>query len=406
MNNYDRNFIYAAFFFLSAAGFFLSSYFLQLNLSHNAILFWNRFMFAMTFTFFYTFPHFVYSLFDRKFARTFSLIIGITALALVILTFFTNLLITERIINFNGVLRPAKTELLYIVLFAELIFSVYIFFEAPKKNVKINRENLVNTKPMIVGSILAFALGAIDITGTLLNKPLLFNIHDPLVFGLFAIIVTYAWSFLSQYSLIFTSLNKSKEEIEKLVMKQKKNVVEFVQLIAKTLDAKDEYTAGHSLRVSDYAVKIAQELNLSEQDIEILRQACLLHDIGKIGIPDGILNKKGPLNNKEKRYIENHPILGKKILSNVSEFQPILDIVYAHHERVDGKGYPNGLIKDKIPLLARIIAVADTFDAMTSKRPYREAKTKEEAIREIISIKDKQLDGEIVDVFLRIANEG
>lgn len=363
-------------------------------------------MFASIFTLIFTFPHFMYEMFNKKYTRNFSLITGIVALALIILIFSTDLLITERIINFRGALRPAKTELLYTIVFSIIFFFAYIFLGTIKILQSNRSTELISVSPMIFGSIFALIVGFIDILGTLLNKPLLFNIQDPFIFGLFVIIATFAWSFLSQYSMVFASLNKSKEEIEKLIMKQNTSIIEFVKLIAKTLDAKDEYTAGHSLRVLDYAVKIAQELNLPEQDIEILKQACLLHDIGKIGIPDGVLNKKGALNNEEKRYIKNHPILGKKILSNVSEFKPILDIVYAHHERVDGKGYPQGLDKEKIPLLARIIAVADTFDAMISERPYRAAKTKEEAIREIISIKNKQLDGELVDLFLRLVNEG
>lgn len=361
-------------------------------------------MFASIFTLIFTFPHFMYEMFSRKYTRSFSLITGLVTLMLILLTFSTDLLITEQIISFRGALRPEKTALLYTIAFVIIIFLTYIFFDVIK-TARNNRIKLINISPMIIGTIFALILGTIDIIGTSLNKTLIFNIHDPFILGLFIITVTFAWSFLSQYSLIFASLNKSKEEIEKLIMKQNRNIVEFVQLIAQTLDAKDEYTAGHSLRVLDYAVKIARELNLPEQDIEILKQACLLHDIGKIGIPDGVLNKKGILSSKDKKYIKNHPILGKKILSNMSEFKPILDIIYAHHERVDGKGYPQGLSKEKIPLLARIIAVADTFDAMTSERPYRAAKTKEQAINEILSVKDTQLDGQVVDLFLRIINE-
>jgi len=176
--------------------------------------------------------------------------------------------------------------------------------------------------------------------------------------------------------------------------------VEFVQLIAKTLDAKDHYTAGHSLRVMDYAVRIAKTLDIPECEIELLKQACLLHDIGKISIPDGILNKKKPLTKKERDYILRHPVIGKKILSTFSEFKGILDIIYAHHERIDGKGSPDGVAREQIPLLARILAVADTYDAMRSERPYRSAKTKESAIDELNKIKGSQLDEEIVDKFI------
>ena len=177
--------------------------------------------------------------------------------------------------------------------------------------------------------------------------------------------------------------------------------MEFIQLIAKTLDAKDQYTAGHSLRVMDYAVRIANTLDLPNREIEMLKQACLLHDIGKISIPESILNKEKPLTKEERDYIMKHPEIGKKILSTVSEFKDILDIIYTHHERIDGKGYPDGITDQSIPLLARILAVADTYDAMRSERPYRRARTKKAAIDELNKIKGSQLDEEIVDTFIQ-----
>jgi len=210
------------------------------------------------------------------------------------------------------------------------------------------------------------------------------------------------WTFLSQYTWAFTNLTKSQEEIEKLVEKSNRKLVEksnrdfleFVHLIAKTLEAKDHYTAGHSLRVMDYATKIAQALNLPDKEIELLKQACLLHDIGKISIPDGILNKKKNLTKKEREHILKHPIIGKNILSTVSEFKEILDIIYA-------KGYPDGKTKDEIPLLARILAVADTYDAMRSERPYRRAKSKKQALKELQLARGSQLDEEVVDIFIK-----
>ncbi len=361
-------------------------------------------MFACVFSFFSAFPHFVYDLIDKKYSRKFTIAVGTIAVILIILTLFTDLLVTSKITEFSGFYRPQKTIYLYVLVFFLDLYATYIFLEILRYERAVKQKS-INTRPMIVGIFLAIFVGLLDILGTFLNKPLILNLHDPFVFGIFFIMVTFAWSFLSQYSLLFASLNKSKAEIEKLIAKSNKNFMEFVQLIAKTLDAKDEYTAGHSLRVLDCAVKIAKELNLPEKDIEILKQACLLHDIGKIGIPDGILNKKGALTEKEKNYIRNHPIIGKKILATVSEFEPIIEIVYAHHERVDGKGYPAGIVKEQIPLLARIIAVADTFDALTSERPYRKAMKKENAIEELCAVKNSQLDGEIVDIFLKIIKE-
>ncbi|MGB9721937.1 MAG: HD-GYP domain-containing protein [bacterium] len=402
-NQFDKKFLYAGLFFLLGAGFLLSSYNMDIALSGRNNVFWNKLMFACIFAYFFVFPHFVYDTIDKKYSRTFSLVTGSLSVVAIILIFSTNLLIKNELTSFNGASRPIKTNLTYFLLLLLTIFASYVFIDLIRF-FRRNKPKMIDIRPMIAGIILAVVIGLIDIVGTFINRPLILEIRDPFIFGIVIIMLTFAWSFLSQYSMVFASLNRSKEEIEKLIAKSNKNFIEFVQLIAKTLDVKDEYTADHSLRVLDYAMKIANELNLSETDKEILKQACLLHDIGKLGIPDGILNKKGPLSEKEKRYIRNHPILGKKILGTMSEFKPILDIVYSHHERVDGNGYPEGLDRDKIPLLARIIAVADTFDAMISERPYRKAKSKETAIKELITVKDTQLDGEIVELFLKVVN--
>jgi len=358
-------------------------------------------MFACIFAYFFVFPQFVYNTIGKGYTKIFCWVTGLFSIIIIILTLSTDLFVKNELISFAGINRPVKSNITYLLLFFLAIWATYVFIDTIVYYRK-NKPKLIDIRPMIAGIIFAVLLGLIDITGTFLNRTLILQIRDPFIFGIFIIMLTFAWSFLSQYAMVFASLNKSKEEIEKLIAKSNKNFIEFVQLIAKTLDAKDEYTAGHSLRVLDYAMKIAEKLQLPESDKEILKQACLLHDIGKIGIPDGILNKKGALSGKEKMYIINHPILGKKILGTVSEFKPILDIVYAHHERVDGKGYPEGLNRDKIPLLARIIAVADTYDAMVSERPYRKAKSKQEAIAELENVKDTQLDGEIVDLFLEI----
>jgi putative nucleotidyltransferase with HDIG domain len=212
--------------------------------------------------------------------------------------------------------------------------------------------------------------------------------------------LSFAETFFTQFSWVFTAFTRSEREIEKLIEKSSKNFLEFVQLIARTLDAKDHYTAGHSLRVMNYALQIAHSLDLPKEEVEMLKQACLLHDIGKIGIPDGILNKRSPLSEKEREHIIRHPVVGQQILSAVADFQGILRIIQTHHERIDGRGYPEGLTRDEIPLLARILAVADTYDAIISERPYRKAKTKQDAITELKNVRDLQLDGTIVDKFI------
>ena len=180
----------------------------------------------------------------------------------------------------------------------------------------------------------------------------------------------------------------------------RQNHLETINVVRQMVDAKDFYTRGHSDRVSFYAVKIAQAMKKSEAYIERLKVAGLFHDIGKIGIPDGILQKPGKLTEEEYAQIKQHPVLGGKILKSISSFHDILPFVEAHHERFDGFGYPYGLSGCDIPEEARIIGVADAFDAMTSKRTYRDNLSLPEAIAELKRGKNTQFDGEIVDVFL------
>ena len=140
----------------------------------------------------------------------------------------------------------------------------------------------------------------------------------------------------------------------------------FASALVATLDARDQYTAGHSAAVADYARDIAARMGLSPREQEVAHLAGLVHDIGKVGLPVGLLEKRGPLSLSERRQMEQHVVIGERILARVEDYSEIAAIVRHHHERVDGNGYPDGLRGDEIPLLARIIAVADAYDAMTS----------------------------------------
>jgi putative nucleotidyltransferase with HDIG domain len=145
----------------------------------------------------------------------------------------------------------------------------------------------------------------------------------------------------------------------------------FATALVTTLDARDRYTAGHSALVAEYAREIAKRLGLSGDEQQLAHLCGLVHDIGKIGLPPGLLEKPGPLSLEERRQMEQHPVIGERILDKVDDYAEIALIVRHHHERIDGQGYPDGLAGDAIPLLSRIIAVADAYDAMTSDRPYR-----------------------------------
>jgi len=175
---------------------------------------------------------------------------------------------------------------------------------------------------------------------------------------------------------------------------------EMVMALSSALDARDKYTAGHSKRVMEYAVGIAKHLELPKKDIDRLKISALLHDIGKVGIPDAVLHKESKISDKEFAIIKKHPGIGANILETIGAFKDLVPIVYHHHERFDGMGYPQGIYGEQIPLYARIIAVADSFDAMTSTRPYRKALPIETALLEIELNGGKQFDPSISDVFL------
>jgi putative nucleotidyltransferase with HDIG domain len=174
-----------------------------------------------------------------------------------------------------------------------------------------------------------------------------------------------------------------------------------IRALALALDARDPYTAGHSERVSALSVTIGRQMGLSAEDIDILKLGALLHDIGKIGISDHVLRKPGALTDEEFELIKEHPALGARILRTVPFLTQHLPIVELHHERPDGRGYPYGLTADEIPMLARIVHVADAFDAMTSARAYRLALDSGYAIRELWRCAGTQFDAEVVQALVQ-----
>jgi putative nucleotidyltransferase with HDIG domain len=173
----------------------------------------------------------------------------------------------------------------------------------------------------------------------------------------------------------------------------------FATALVATLDARDQYTAGHSAAVAIYARDIAGRMGLSDEQQELVHLCGLVHDIGKIGLPAGLLEKPGPLTLEERRHMEQHSEIGERILRNVDDYSEIADIVRSHHERIDGMGYPDGLPGDDIPLLARIIGVADAYDAMTSDRPYREALPSRVARMRLAQAVETQFDTSVVAAF-------
>jgi putative nucleotidyltransferase with HDIG domain len=179
----------------------------------------------------------------------------------------------------------------------------------------------------------------------------------------------------------------------------------MLSMLSRAIEARDPYTQGHSARVTAIAEAIARSLGWSEEQLASLRVGGPLHDIGKLAVSDDVLRKEGRLDEDELAEIREHPRIGAKILLRVSSFRDALPYVLYHHERWDGAGYPSGKAGEEIPVEARVLAIADAFDAMTSDRPYRRALTREQALAEVERCAGTQFDPEIARVFLEVFGE-
>ena len=181
---------------------------------------------------------------------------------------------------------------------------------------------------------------------------------------------------------------------------------ESIETFTGFIDAKDPYTNGHSNRVAQYTRLIAEEMGFDGEELDRIYYVALLHDCGKIGVPDNILGKPGRLTDEEFEIIKSHTTHGSEILSHFKSLPNVNECARFHHERYDGKGYPEGLKGEDIPLIARMICVADSYDAMNSNRVYRKKLTKEDIINEIEKNKGTQFDPAIADVFLKLIKSG
>ncbi|MFP4202201.1 MAG: HD domain-containing phosphohydrolase [Candidatus Acetothermia bacterium] len=194
----------------------------------------------------------------------------------------------------------------------------------------------------------------------------------------------------------------SRKEAEK---KLQKTTLETLEALNRTIEAKDEYTGDHIDRVQEFSVRIGEKMNLSEDRLEQLRYASILHDIGKIQVPDSVLVKDGKLTEEEWKKMEKHPEIGEEIVSQVDQLERAAKIIGQHQEKYDGSGYPKGLEGEDITLEARIIAVADAWNAMRTDRPYRDALQKEVAISELKENAGTQFDPEVVDILLKLVRK-
>jgi len=221
-----------------------------------------------------------------------------------------------------------------------------------------------------------------------------------------SIAISFIYRLYGPFTIIFTSLPLIIAQYTYLLrIKERKALLNSIMQIVKIIDAKDSYTAGHSVRVAEYAEKIARKLRLNEYDVDVLINLANLHDIGKVQIDLSILNKPGKFDDASWVEMKKHPKVGYEIVKEIVFLKDVAEAILYHHERVDGKGYPSGIKGAEIPLFAKILTVADTYDAMTTSRPYRPALTKKGAIKELRVSAGTQFDKKIIKAMIEVLKE-
>jgi len=239
-------------------------------------------------------------------------------------------------------------------------------------------------------------------------------VHCPLAIGKLAIAGvdcyynhTHTWSLDERRALeLFSRQAAAALENTRLYIELEEAYFQTVLTLARAIDARDSYTADHSRRMANWAEATARLFGFSPPEIQMIRWAALLHDIGKIGVPDAILRKAGPLTEEEWQIMRQHPIVGAEIVAPIKKLQPVTAIIRSHQEKMDGTGYPDGLKGDQIPLPARILTVVDAYAAMTDDRVFRKARSRAEATAELERCAGSHFDNQIVDAFFRLIHTG
>lgn len=227
--------------------------------------------------------------------------------------------------------------------------------------------------------------------------PTKFDILIPIII-LLVVAAAFIW-------VVVGNLENDLERVKESEAELRKNYDLTLEAWAKVLEYRDKETEGHSRRLAELSTRLARALGCGEEEITNLRRGALLHDIGKLAIPDDLLLKPGPLDKEERKLMQQHPVYAKQMLSQVSFLQPAIEVAYGHHEHWDGLGYPEGLKGEQIPLPARIFAIVDQWDALTSDRPYRKAWAREDVIAYLKNNTGKIFEPRIVNVFLTLVRD-
>ena len=293
--------------------------------------------------------------------------------------------------------KPEKVKYIVVItyLVTNLVTDIYYYFG---KADSYSSGNLVELVIILFSPIFINKRFFYLVTWGIILKYILVGvfIQDPVI--LFPVIINIILAIIA-----YILLHRFLSYVKALKTSYDEQLAGIVKGVIATLELKDPYTRGHSERVAEYAMSLAKATGkVKESELNYFYYACLLHDIGKVNIPDTILAKHGKLTEEEYEVIKTHPVVGAKAIEDVEGIGDNIAVVYHHHERWDGKGYPDGLVGEETPLVARITAIADAFDAMTSTRSYRPALPFEEAYKRILDGKGSQFDPELVEVFKQV----
>lgn len=368
----------------------------------------NTLYFTTTFSLSYLFLQYVKGYVTRdngnKGEATFNRVMLILQYALLFINMFTGFIFG---FNENG-------EYVHGVIYL-LVYAVPLYYTCISAYILLKNRNQFKKKQVF--SIIAYMICLL--LGVLLQALFFPNVLLTLFTCSITIFIIMFSMETPDYQLLtqtLAELNTLQQNLQQEVKRQTKEAEDrrekverlsqqVILTLAKTIDAKDKYTKGHSERVADYSKEIAKRMNFPEQRQQEIYRMGLLHDIGKIGVPDTIINKTGKLTDEEFRIIQTHPVIGSEILNTISELPEIASGARSHHEKYNGTGYPDKLAGENIPLASRIIGVADAYDAMTSKRSYRGILPQEVVRAEIVKGKGTQFDPQCADMMLEMIDE-
>lgn len=377
--------LYLSFIFFCGSTYFFAVGMRNLSTEASLIIFWTKFSIMGIVPFISVYPFFIYEFIGMqipKWVHYTPFISGI--LMLLVPTDFFVKGVTDKSYLLDQPIIAISQPLHLVFLFSLAVLLITVAIKAAsfwETNLDESMRLVVRSQEFKWGLFFAIGCGLNDIFGALHLYPT-YSI-SALGLSCLCVIITYRMLFMQGW--LYRSL--------------KRRYMETITTLARMLDAKDGYTAGHSERVSLYAGIIAEGMRLSQPEIEIIKRAALLHDIGKIAIPDSILRSPYPLSEEEWGIMKSHAPKGKEILSAVEFLSPEMQMAVAHHERYDGKGYPYELKGGNIPLGAQIIALADAFDAMTSNRAYRKALPIDFILKEIGKHTGTQFAPKVVEAF-------